>query len=364
MKNNICSIYDFKKMAGKTPIVIFGAGGFLDDMMEYMAWFFDNLSIMYIVDNAYDDYREGKIICGVTYEIKNPQILQNLNEDFIILIMNFKSTFDIYEQIKAMKLSDNATCYSYTEMLSLSTGTGAPSTNDSVNKIEKTIHSFWFSGEDKPDDYKRCIDSWYKKCPDFEIKEWDLNTYKTGNSFFNGAVKERKWAFASDYARVDTIYRFGGIYLDMDVEIVKDYSELLSCNSFFSFDTIGLIDLGAGFGSIKGNPLVGKLKDIYENRPFTTQDSQPELAQPRIIRKVFAEYGLKLDGNYEEKEGNRFYPRSFFAPEDCYTYADQLKKGVEYSVHHYLSGWRPSEFRLNCMDQHRKLLSEFELISV
>ena len=359
MKKENISIYEFNKNMSEIPVILFGAGGFLDDMVEYMPWFFKTLKIKVIVDNRFDSYSDGKEICGTVYEIRTPEILKDLHGTYNLLIMNFKWTADIYDQIKKMNLSDNITCYSFTEMLSISSGTGFPVSNTVSHHIDKTIHSFWFSGEEKPDDYKRCIESWYKHCPDFTIKEWDLNTYTTSNDFFNGAIKNRKWPFASDYARLDTIYRLGGVYLDMDVEVKKNYSELLSCNSFFSFDTIGLIDLGAGFGAVKGNLLVKRLKDIYENRKFTSADSLPAAAQPRIIRRIFAEYGLKLDGNFEEKDGNRFYPRCYFAPEDCYTYSDVLHRGVEYSVHHYLSGWRPSEFRLDNMAKHRKLLDEF-----
>ena len=90
------------------------------------------------------------------------------------------------------------------------------------------IHYCWFGGE-KPQKVKDCIESWKKFCPSFEIKEWNETNYDVNkNSFLKKCYEARKFAFVSDYARFDILYEHGGLYLDTDVEIIKDISPLLN----------------------------------------------------------------------------------------------------------------------------------------
>lgn len=87
--------------------------------------------------------------------------------------------------------------------------------------IPKIIHYCWFGGNPKNQLINKCIESWKKHCPDYEIVEWNENNYKTDNVYFNQALKAKKWPFAADYARLDIILQHGGIYLDTDVELLK-----------------------------------------------------------------------------------------------------------------------------------------------
>ena len=354
------SIYEYRNKWGNFPVILFGAGAYLDDMLEYIPWFFYKLKLLYIVDNNWQNFKDGRTINGHKIEIKSPQYLENETERFALIIMNAKWTWEIYEQIQSMRLMDDSVCFSFTEMQSVSSGKMPYIENKGEQGIEKIIHSFWFSGEEKPDDYKRCIESWHLCCPDFEIKEWDLHSYHSDNPFFNEAIKNKKWAFASDYSRLDIIYKYGGIYLDMDVELKRDLTPLLGHKAFFSYDTINLVDLGAGFGSVKNNIFIKKLRSIYDEEMFYKDwEHLPKMAQPRIIRDVFIENEFRLTGDYEEKNGIVIYPRAYFAPEDCWTYIDHIKQGVEYGIHHYISGWRPSDFRVKSMNDHRRLQEIF-----
>ena len=89
--------------------------------------------------------------------------------------------------------------------------------------IPKIIHCVWLSGEDKPEVYKKCIDSWIDKMPDYEIKEWSLKNLPKevlNHSFVASAIQAKKMAYATDFIRLWALYNYGGIYLDMDVMVL------------------------------------------------------------------------------------------------------------------------------------------------
>lgn len=93
----------------------------------------------------------------------------------------------------------------------------------------KVIHYCWFGGNPLPEEAKRCIESWKKYCPDYKIIEWNENNYDVNsNEYMKAAYKEKKWAFVSDYARIDVVYKYGGIYMDTDVELVKELDSFLN----------------------------------------------------------------------------------------------------------------------------------------
>ena len=99
---------------------------------------------------------------------------------------------------------------------------------------EKKIHYCWFGGNQKSDLILKCIDSWKKFMPDYEIIEWNESNFDINcNTYVKEAYNSKKWAFVSDYVRLWVIYNFGGIYFDTDVELINNIDDLLDCNAFF-----------------------------------------------------------------------------------------------------------------------------------
>ena len=96
--------------------------------------------------------------------------------------------------------------------------------------IPKVIHYCWFGRNPLPEPAKRCIEGWQRVCPAYEIREWNEENYDIGSAcaFVRDAYRSRKWAFVSDYVRLDVVYRYGGIYLDTDVELLRAPDELLA----------------------------------------------------------------------------------------------------------------------------------------
>ena len=105
--------------------------------------------------------------------------------------------------------------------------------------IPKKIHYCWVGGNSKPPLVKKCIQSWKKYCPDYEIIEWNESNYDISkNIYMKQAYEAKKWAFVTDYMRLDIIYEHGGIYLDTDVELIKNIDDLLSNEAFAGIESI------------------------------------------------------------------------------------------------------------------------------
>ena len=105
--------------------------------------------------------------------------------------------------------------------------------------IPKVIHYCWFGGSELPEYVERCIQSWKKFCPDYQIKRWDESNYNFEKyPFCREAYEKKKWAFVSDVARLDIVYSEGGIYLDTDVELIKSLDDLLIEHAFMGLSLI------------------------------------------------------------------------------------------------------------------------------
>lgn len=161
--------------------------------------------------------------------------------------------------------------------------------------IPKIIHCFWFSGEEKPALMRKCLASWQKFAPSYEIREWDIKALERRFGdlprFVRGALSARKWAFASDWARFAVIAAEGGVYLDLDVELVKPIDDLVESGSFFalSSDEPRWVDPGLGFAAEKGDEICAAIARKYETMTF---DPECHLNQtcPSIVNEILKGY--------------------------------------------------------------------------
>ena len=178
--------------------------------------------------------------------------------------------------------------------------------------IPRIIHYAWFGGE-MPDVYKKNIDEWQKMCPDFEFKFWNEKNYDvTKNRYMSEAYDAKKWAFASDYFKLDVIYNQGGIYLDTDIKMVKNPNQLLYQKAFGCVDCTMTLNIGSGFGATPKSKLVKKLLDDYENARFIREDGSLDntscnTRQYMVIRKM----GFVLGDNQQKVMDMNIYPMIF-----------------------------------------------------
>ena len=143
--------------------------------------------------------------------------------------------------------------------------------------IEKKIHYIWFGSNPLPPLAKKCIESWKKFCPDYEIVEWNETNFDVNqNIYTKEAYENKKWAFVSDYVRLYALYHHGGIYMDTDVEVLKNLDDYLNHDAFSGFESSNAIPTGI-IGAKKGNYHIKQLLNEYNDRHFILPNGEMDL---------------------------------------------------------------------------------------
>ena len=206
--------------------------------------------------------------------------------------------------------------------------------------IPKVIHYCWFGGNPIPEKDRRYIEGWKEKCPDYEIIEWNERNYDVSkNKYMAQAYEEKKWGFVSDYARLDLVYRYGGIYFDTDVELLKPLDNLLELEMFCGFESTKYVNFGIGFGAEKENPVIRTVLEIYKTLVFKDKDRLlNQTACPIYQTKALIEYGLICNNRYQELSKCTVFPTEYFAPMDVDTGILTVTEHT-YSIHRYNMSW-------------------------
>lgn len=202
--------------------------------------------------------------------------------------------------------------------------------------IPKKIHYCWFGRGEKPKLAQKCIASWKKYCPDYEIIEWNEDNFDVyQNGYTKMCYDERKWAFLSDYVRLAVVTEHGGLYFDTDVELLKNPDDLLKAESFWGFETDtddASVNSGLGFGSIAGGVAIASMKAEYNALLDGKHGVHmcPELNTLGLVR-----VGLKRDGTLQRFEWGIVYPKEYFNPYESNTGRLNKTKNTV-SVHWYM----------------------------
>ena len=181
--------------------------------------------------------------------------------------------------------------------------------------IPKTIHYCWFGNGPIPEKEQKCIETWKKFFPDYEIKKWDESNFDyLSCRFARQAYEKKEYAFVSDYARAKVLYEEGGIYLDTDVEVLKPFPRITEGSGFMGFERRHFIGT-ATMGAEKGNEIIEKLLDYYKNHDFLLEDgSMDNIANVSILTDIMKEYGVTLGGERQTVAGFEIFNREFFYP--------------------------------------------------
>jgi len=214
--------------------------------------------------------------------------------------------------------------------------------------IPKTIHYCWFGGNEKTELAKNCIKSWEKYCPDYELIEWNESNYDISQcpKYVREAYEQKKWAFVTDYVRLDVIYKNGGLYFDTDVEVLASFDHLLDYPSFFGFQNNNEVASGLGFGAEKESPIVAELMDDYSDISFIKEDGTLDiLACPTRNLHVFTERGLVPNGERQIlSDGTIVFEAEVFSPLSYLTYEKNITENT-LSIHWYAASWKKGDRR-------------------
>ena len=218
--------------------------------------------------------------------------------------------------------------------------------------IPKIIHYCWFGNNPLPSITLKCIESWKKCCPGYEIKLWNEDNFDINCcEYAQQAYKEKKWAFVSDVARFKVLNEHGGIYLDTDVELLKQIDPFLGHEGFIGFETCSLelkdsenkpcwlLNPGLVMGCEQGNHVIKDLLDEYNSRSFYNNDGSLNLKTIcYYTSKYFYARGMKSENIHQDIAGIHLYPKEFFNPMDKKTGNIAVSEST-YSIHHYAASW-------------------------
>ncbi len=205
--------------------------------------------------------------------------------------------------------------------------------------IPKVIHYCWFGRGQMPKLALKCIESWKKYCPDYEIKEWnednfDLDLYP----YVREAYDARKFAFVTDVVRLYALYHEGGIYMDTDVEVIKPLDSLLAYDAVSGFESPTQIPTGL-MASRDGHPLFKELLDEYNGIHFVRPDGTLDITTNVIrISNTCREYGLRLDNTLQTVRGFTLLPKDFLCPIEHEGHRLVLTPNT-LCIHHFAGSW-------------------------
>ncbi len=205
--------------------------------------------------------------------------------------------------------------------------------------IPKTIHYCWFGRGKKPALAQKCIESWEKYLPEYNIVEWNEDSFNLDEYIYaREAYNSRKFAFVTDVVRLYAIYTQGGIYMDTDVEVLKPLDSLLGYEAVSGFETTNLIPTGL-MASEKGSQIIGKLLNEYKMRKFINEDGSFNTTTNVIyITNTMKEYGLKLNNEFQTIGGFTFLPSDYLCPKSVKDGKIHLTKNT-LTIHHFAGSW-------------------------
>lgn len=201
--------------------------------------------------------------------------------------------------------------------------------------IPKTIHYCWFGRGEKPKLAQKCIASWKKYCPDYEIIEWNEDNFPIADyPYAQYCLETRKWAFLSDFVRLAVVRQYGGIYFDTDVELVQAPDALLAYDAFYGFENDENVATGLGFGAIAGHPTIVAMEQQYLSMQPDTNGAYPVIGCPKLNTEALLPFGLQLNGARQNIAGAEILPVDVLNPYDDVT--GRLRKSENtISVHWY-----------------------------
>ena len=220
--------------------------------------------------------------------------------------------------------------------------------------IPKVIHYCWFGRNPIPDRYREWMSTWKRYCPDYEIVEWNEDNYDyKKNEYMYEAYKAKKWGFVPDYARLDIIYNCGGIYLDTDVELVKNLDDLLYQKAFAGLQRDLRVANGLGFGSIPYLPNLKKQISVYDDRHFIKKDGTFDLTPaPTMQTEIMEQNGFVKINKYQIVDDVTIYPAPVLGG---IIGSRAIINDSVYAIHHYDGSWVPAEIKAKQANWHKRI---------
>ena len=212
--------------------------------------------------------------------------------------------------------------------------------------IPKKIHYCWFGGNPLPELAQKCIASWKKYCPDYEIIEWNESNFDLNCcAYVKEAYEAKKWAFVSDVARLYALVNYGGIYMDTDVEVIRPIDDLLQYEAVSGFEAKDRIQTGL-MACREGQLLFVELLHDYDRAHFVKEDGTYDTTtNVTRITNTCLKYGLQLNNTLQTIKGFTLLPYDYLCPKNSSTKVLTITKNT-LVIHHFDGSWLPEVDRL------------------
>lgn len=213
--------------------------------------------------------------------------------------------------------------------------------------IPKVIHYCWFGKNPLPKSAQKCIASWKKFFPDYEIKEWNEDNFDVRMMPYTAeAYDAKKYAYVSDVARFWVLYNEGGLYFDTDVEVIKPMDDIIAKGPFMGIEvpsvdgSMPMVNPGLGLGAEARVPLYCLILDHYKNQHYI--DACTGIPFPGTVvshnTKILVENGLAASNEIQQVAGIWIYPKDYFNPLEDATGVLNTTENTK-SIHWYSKTW-------------------------
>lgn len=277
LKNS--SVENFLSAIENKRIIVYGAGRVLRSALETLGASFYN-RIAFLIDRK----SGGMFPYGEdVLPIQDLLDVHSINSEEYVLLITPLVYDEIFNDLSKIDIFHGMDCYIYPIMRDTAPPHSFPQPAHCAKlRIPKRINYIWFGGGKMSDLNKRCIESWHKYCPDYEIVLFNEENYDvTKQPFMHEAYKAKKWASAAEFARMDILQSYGGIYIDTDIELLKNIDFLLY-NDFFGYLQGNWFAVNF-FGCVQRYPLINKLMTPYLERDYLTIKSSAEYSEQIIV---------------------------------------------------------------------------------
>lgn len=361
------SMADFAKRVRETDrqIIIYGAGVLGQTAAPYWLSKYQLADAVRCYVDA-DSYKQGTMIPlgSRLVSVESLDILEELGRSCTLLITAsaFEPIIRALEQIASLEAAE--TYFLPVMLLDIANmpKKGGVIKTSETPLIPKKIHYCWFSGSPIPSPLQHCIDSWKEVCPDYEIIRWDESNYDISrNKYMEQAYAHRRWGYIPDYARLDILYHSGGIYLDTDVELLRNLDELLYQPAFCSTEKWGIVNMGIS-GAQPGNPALLAMLKYREKISFLYPDGAENLMSSGAYDTLpLVNLGLQINTETQllADRTMTIYAPEFFQPFD-YISGETRVTDNTFSIHHFKGTWLEAgaaKERENTREHYRQFLN-------
>lgn len=333
----------FREYVNHKNWFIYGAGKRFEEIQEYGAEILNDVCPCAVVDqNAMETSRKRFFYNISVPMISRSEFIKTVQEGDVVLL-SMHHFEDLLEELEAIEELANIDCFIFDSIYAEDDHRRVfgvhmdLSVLDShkVQKIPKIIHYCWFGGGKMPDESIRYIEGWKRMCPNYRFMLWDESNYDINkNLYMKQAYQEQKWAFVSDYARLDVVNTYGGVYLDVDVELLQPLDIMLGEEAFCGFENASEVNFGLAFGACPDNIIIRKLLDLYESLQW---DGGIKTC-PAYQTQVLQEYGMEAVNKFQKLENMTVFPATVLCGRD-FALCRTVRCPETIAIHHFHGSW-------------------------